>query len=169
MQQTLDGQVLVPDDTVSASKVRRDAILLYKDIYPSELMQYAKQTPSFSSTFQEIADLFQVSRNTIRIWCRTQPEFGDTVKQIQDGRNDYMAQKLFHAAAGYPYEERKIVRDQDGMLLKEEITEKYLPENIQAIRLWLINRNGTEWKAKPEDAVQANVTINLVNNLEEFR
>ncbi|HJJ35689.1 MAG TPA: hypothetical protein O0X27_00785 [Methanocorpusculum sp.] len=147
-----------------------DAVVpVYSPSFPDDLMRHADRNPLFSGTMQEIADIFKVSRSTVCAWCTDHPAFGDAVIQVQEGRNDRMAQKLYRAASGYAYKEHKIVQDTDGTVLKEEISEKYLPENVNAIRLWLINRNGREWKAKPEETVAASVTINLVNNLEEFR
>ena len=146
-----------------------DPALMYQPAYPAELMDKAEKDPNFSGTMQEIADFFQVSRATVCSWCCVHPAFGDAVTQVQDSRNDRIAHLLYRAASGYTYQERKIIRDKDGFKLKEEIYEKYMPENINAIRLWLINRNSRDWKAKPEETVAASVTINLVNNIEEFR
>ncbi|HJJ36767.1 MAG TPA: hypothetical protein O0X27_06300 [Methanocorpusculum sp.] len=158
----------VSDTSISTSSEDLPAPL-YRTTFPDELMRHADRDPEFSATMQEIADLFQVSRLTVCSWCSQHPDFAAVVTQVQEGRNDRMAQKLYRVASGYAYRERKTVHDMDGKMVKEEITEKYLPENVNAIRLWPINRNAKEWKARPEETVAASVTINLVNNLEEFR
>lgn len=119
---------------------------------------YAKKAYNFCCehgfTETELAEIFDVSLQTITSWEQKHPEF---LASIRDGRDDYdsneVEKSLRRRALGYDYKE--ITRELRGAIdvetgegklsLTKEVT-KQVVADVQAIIFWLKNRKAHRWR-----------------------
>ena len=108
--------------------------------------EYAEQTHQLcllSATDQDIADFFNVSRDTIKNWSKQHPEFDTarrTGKLIADAE---VVHRLYQRAIGCQVKKQKVLSNGDIVEYIEE-----LPPEIRAIEYWLTCRQRDKWSSK---------------------
>lgn len=107
-------------------------------------------------TDAEMADAVGVSRNTIIVWRRNNPEFAYTVREAKARADGKVVEALFQIATGFS--RKRSVLTKDGNIAE---IEDYYPPNVKAIQVWLYNRT-KEWK----DRSKASITPESTNVLE---
>lgn len=112
-------------------------------------------------TDQQLADFFEVAKQTIYNWQVDHPEFLDSIKLGKDSPDDRTERSLYHRANGYEwYEEQTVklkdIEYDDGRKVKEtervEIVNvlKRLPPDPTSMIFWLKNRRKEEWRDKQD-------------------
>lgn len=105
-------------------------------------------------TESQLAEVFDVSEQTINVWKHKHPKF---VESIRSGRDDYdsvlVEKSLRRRALGYEYKE--ITREMRGAIdvntgegklsITKEVTKEVIG-SVEAERLWLINRQPERWR-----------------------
>lgn len=100
----------------------------------------------------EIAAGLSISTRTLHDWGKKHPEFLSSVKAGKDIANARVVKALYLRAIGYKVPEKKVIQNSDGSIRKE-VTEKDIQPDIQAIKLWLTNRDPKNWKDKVDHEV----------------
>lgn len=96
------------------------------------------------ATDNEIAELFDVSRQAIVRWRIENPEFAKAFKAGKEVSDDRVERTLFQCAVGYEYEEEKAFL-YEGQIIKEKI-KKFAHPQTQAQVFWLKNRRPDVWR-----------------------
>jgi len=105
----------------------------YRDIDLKQVKKLAKK--GFIDT--ELADFFNVTRDTIQKWKQNYPEFLHTIKQGKAEADAKVEKALFKRACGFT--------GPDG---------KYYPPDTGANFIWLKNRKPEKWRDKQTVAIE---------------
>jgi hypothetical protein len=100
----------------------------------------------------DISEIFDISRQQMGIWKAQYPSFK---KAVEDGYTDADAavlNALFQTATGYEHDEEKVMM-WDGEIITHTTQKKYKPD-VQAIKLWLTNRQRKNWSDRRETEVR---------------
>lgn len=119
----------------------------------------AKKLAKLALTVPEMADIFDVSRNTFTRWMNENPEFRDAVKVGKEDADARVEQSLYHRAMGYSHDAVKIMVV-DKEVVREEFTEHYPPDTTAMI-FWLKNRKPKEWRDKQEMDLSVEATVDV--------
>ena len=108
----------------------------------------ARQLTGEGKTLADLAQLFEVNRDTIVEWKKNHVEFSVAVLAGREDATDKVERALYERATGYvaPVEKILVV---DGAIERVATTEHYPPET-NAAKLWLLNMRGQGWKEKQE-------------------
>ena len=119
------------------------------------------------ATDEQLADLFEVSKQTINTWKQKHPAFLDSIKRAKRTADSEVAQSLFKRATGFTHPAVKIF-SHDGGAFEHEYQE-YIPPDTGAAAFWLKNRQPELWRDKPEVSVVVNneVQVDLTKPFEE--
>lgn len=96
----------------------------------------------------DISELFDISRQQMGIWKAQYPEFKKAVEMGYTDADAEVLKALFQTATGYSHPETKVMM-WDGEILTEEVEKHYKPD-VQAIKLWLTNRQRKNWSDRKE-------------------
>lgn len=103
-------------------------------------------------TEDQMSELFDISRRQMGIWKAQYPEFK---KALEAGYTDADAEvlgALFKVATGYEHPETKVMM-WDGEILTHDVDKHYKPD-VQAIKLWMTNRQRENWSDRRETEVK---------------
>lgn len=130
----------------------------FKNIDLSEVSHYTEN----GYTDKELADVFDVTKQTINNWKKKFPEFFDSLKEGKLIADAKVVASLFQRACGYSHPDIHISNFQ-GKIAKTNIIKHYPPDTTAAI-FWLKNRQPEEWREKKEaDAVPGGISIFIQN------
>ena len=115
------------------------------------------------ATNEDLADVFEVSRNTIGNWLARYPEFKKAAQDGRDVADADVAQALLQKATGFSHEDVKILL-KDGEAEQIEYN-RYFPPDTQAAIFWLRNRRRKQWRERIE--LEHSVTAEKLRELEE--
>jgi len=106
--------------------------------FKEEYCEMARKFCLLGATDKELADLFEVSEDTITEWKKVYPEFSLSIKKGKDIADSNVADRLYQRAMGYehPEVELKVVSVGDGMgseVVEIPITKIYPPDPTSAI------------------------------------
>ena len=99
-----------------------------------------------------LAKLFNVTKETVRVWKRDNPELSAA---IQEGRDEWNTNKIEKALAsraqGYRYTETvtELQTDEETgeqRMVEVKKTRKFIPPDTRAIHMWLLNRKASRWQ-----------------------
>lgn len=155
----------------------------YKKEYDKQVFKLAL----LGATDMEIADFFDVNKQTIYNWREKEKGFFDSIKKGKIKADAKVAESLYKRALGYRYneihfekvdskvnleltEEKMITSD---TYKKKVITKEVVPD-VAAINIWLKNRRGRvnpdegqKWADKHEyehsGSVESNINISVVS------
>jgi hypothetical protein len=116
------------------------------------------------ATNEDLADVFEVSRNTIGNWLARYPEFKKAMQDGRDVADADVAQALLHKATGFTHKDVKVLL-KDGEALQVEYN-RYFPPDTQAAIFWLRNRRRKQWRERIEHE-HSSVTEEKLRELEE--
>lgn len=101
------------------------------------------------ATDSETADFFGVSESTINRWKDQYPAFWESMRAGKVRADAEVAHSLYRRATGENIIIEKAVKKDDGtyeiMSLKQ-----FVPGEVQAQRLWLLNRSKANWRDKQD-------------------
>lgn len=110
------------------------------------------------ATEEQIADLFEVTLNTVRAWKSKHPEFMAALKEGRDAADSRVAKSLYRRAIGYKRKSEKVFCQRDGTVVRAPIVEHVNPD-VTACIFWLKNRQPKKWRMRDEDASTGDVSI----------
>ena len=111
-------------------------------------------------TDKEIADHLGVSRKTVLRWKKTYPEFAQALIETKAILDAKVEMSLFRRAVGYPVTKIEVTTE-DGFETKRVVKTEDLAPDVQACRLWLMNRDPEHWRDKQEVEHSGDIVINL--------
>lgn len=100
-------------------------------------------------SYQDIADKFAISLMTLNNWRSKYPQIQEAIDEGRELTDYKVENALLKSALGYKTKEVKtttIMRFGKVVETQKEVLEKEQPPNVQAITLWLTNRNRDKWK-----------------------
>jgi len=115
------------------------------------------------ATDQELAEHFDVTRQTIQQWKKDHAEFSYTIKKGKKYADGKVARSMFDRACGYSHPEDKVFVHEGVPIVVPTI--KHYPPDTAAAFIWLKNRQPDKWRDKQEYEHSGNlgpITINLV-------
>lgn len=119
-------------------------------------------------TYQDIADRFGINHNMLSRWREKFPQIDEAIKEGRELTDYKVENALLKCALGYKTKEVKtttIMKFGKVVETQKEVLEKEQPPNVQAITLWLTNRNKDKWKTPNSknllDEVEEDSTIQV--------
>lgn len=109
-----------------------------------EFVEQAKKLCRLGATNQEMADFFEVGRDTIQHWLRDNEEFKQACKDGKALADAKVAEALYRRALGYKAKAVKHFVDK-GEILEAHYIEHYPPDTTACI-FWLKNRRPDAWR-----------------------
>jgi len=96
------------------------------------------------ATDRELAVMFGLDPISIQRWRETYTEFDDALSDGRTMADARVTRALFERAVGYSHPEEKIFQ-WDGEIITHDTIKHYAPD-VNAIKLWLTNRQKDAWK-----------------------
>lgn len=122
--------------------------------FKEEYCEQVEKLCLLSATDQDIADFFNVSKQTIYNWKEKHQEFLDSLKKGKDLADQRVVKRLYQRAIGYEHAEDKIFQN-NGVPVIVPTIRRYPPETVACI-FWLKNRRPNEWRDRQD--IDLNVT-----------
>lgn len=113
-------------------------------------------------TNAELAELLDVTEQTLLNWRKRYPKFFDALKEGKDYWDDQVEVALRHRAMGYSHPEEKIFCLKDGTVITWETTKHYPPDPVAGI-FWLCNRRPDKWKRNLEPKAEGDRDVDWNN------
>ena len=129
-----------------------------KEEYNEEYVELAYKFCLLGATDKQLAEMFDVSEQTVNIWKNKHEEFNLALKRGKTQADANVAQRLYSRALGYVAPETKIVSYEGAITDKMDIEKHYPPDPTAAI-FWLKNRQPEKWRDKVE--IDNNVSGNI--------
>jgi hypothetical protein len=133
---------------------------------PSYTPDYCPMAYKFcllGATNKDLADVFEVSHNTIGNWLARYPEFRKAAQDGRDVADADVAHALLQKAKGFTHQDVKILQI-EGEVEQIEYN-RYFPPDTQAAIFWLRNRRRKQWRELIEH--EHTVTDEKLRELEE--
>lgn len=103
------------------------------------------------ATDKDLAELFDVSEQTINAWKVAHPSFLESIKKGKVDADQEISLSLFKRAKGYSHPDTHISNFQ-GEITKTAIRKHYPPDTVAAI-FWLKNRQPKKWRDKVDHEI----------------
>lgn len=125
----------------------------WNDGIPDQIRRLVGRSTS-GLTDKEVAEHLGVAVRTVHRWKKTHPEFQKALIETKATLDSRVELSLYRRAIGYTYTEVEVTLEPglDGTpeeVRRIERTKEALPD-LNAIRLWLINRDAANWRDKQE-------------------
>lgn len=117
--------------------------------YRPEFADQAFKLCLLRATDEEIADFFEVAVATIYNWKNRHPAFLEAIRSGKTKADAEVAHSLYRRATGEHIEVEKLVKKEDGTYEAMRIRQ-FVPGDVQAQRLWLLNRRKNDWRDKQD-------------------
>lgn len=111
--------------------------------YCSEYAKQAYKLCLMGARDQDLADFFEVHRDTIFHWVSLYPEFAEARKRGKLKADAEVAYQLFKRATGVTVHKEKVLGSGEIVQYREE-----LPPDVRAIEFWLRCRSRDNWNTK---------------------
>lgn len=133
-------------------------------LYRPEFNEQARKLCLLGYIDTELANFFGVCEATISNWKLQYPAFLEAIKAGKDSADADVADSLYRRATGENIIVERVVKDESGH--HDVITLKqFVPGEVAAQRLWLLNRRKGNWRDKVETEHSGNVTVSTVNRV----
>jgi len=116
--------------------------------YKPEYAELAYKFCLLGADDSRLAQMFDVSEQTINAWKKQYPEFLESLKNGKEIADAEIANSLFHRAKGYSHPEVDI-KVIDSQIVQTELTKHYPPDTGAAMA-WLKNRQPKQWRDRQE-------------------
>lgn len=116
-------------------------------LYRAEYADQVKKLCLLGLTDKEIAEFFEVCEATINNWKKQYPAFLESIHAGKTVADAEVAASMYRRATGETIVAERVVKLQDGTYDRMTISE-YIPADVTAGRLWLMNRRGQNWRDK---------------------
>jgi len=136
------------------------------DYYPDQHPALAAQAAREGLINKEIADRLGISASTFYHWRKEHPEFCEALNEGKEVVDAKVEKALLTRALGYEYDEVEETQDIKKSKSGEEVAHKrrivrkkaVIPD-VQAQRLWLLNRRPEQWRDKQDINVNGAITL----------
>lgn len=122
--------------------------------FKPEYVEQAEKLARFGMTDQQMAEVFDVSEQTLNAWKKAHPEFLEALKKGKYLSDTDVVQSLYRRAIGYSHPEDDIrtvsLPDGGGSEIIITPTIKHYPPDTTACIFWLKNRQPEKWREKRE-------------------
>ena len=132
--------------------------------YTPDYCTFAYKFCLLGATNEDLAGVFEVSRNTIGNWLARYPEFRKAAQDGRDVADADVAHALLQKAKGFTHTDVKILQIEGGAEPVEY--NRYFPPDTQAAIFWLRNRRRQQWRERIEHE-HTSVTDDKLRELEE--
>jgi len=126
-----------------------------------DLVEYASQQISN----KEIAKLLGISESSFYKLMNESKEFKESYQKGLNNRKFVLEKALFKRAEGFIAEEKQVVRDAEGNILKETINEKYYVPDTSALIFSLKNIYSDKYKDRVETVMDIDINVNQIQSL----
>jgi hypothetical protein len=116
--------------------------------YRPEYVKVAGAMARLGGTDFEIAEELGVKTSTVWRWRSKYPEFCSAIDSGRDTFDNRIERSLAQRAAGYSYHSEKVFQ-YEGQIIRADVVE-HCPPEVNACRLWLMNRRPDKWRDKQE-------------------
>lgn len=134
--------------------------------YEARFPKMAAKACELGATHQDLADLFDVSIDTVTTWIKEHPKFSASIKEAKLRADEQVEKSLFKRALGYSHEDVDIrtvaIGNGQSEIVKTPLTKHYPPSEVACI-FWLKNRKPKEWRDKQDVALQNADGSNLLS------
>lgn len=129
--------------------------------YRPEFNEQARKLCLLGYIDAELASFFGVCEKTINNWKDEYPAFLQSIAAGKDVADAEVADSLYRRAIGEQIVVERAVKGEDG---KHDIVtlKQFVPGEVPAQRLWLLNRRKGNWRDKVETEHSGNVTVTKV-------
>lgn len=100
--------------------------------FNKEIKRQALLLAAKGFTYEDMAQVFGVKRQTIHNWQKAHPKFFDTLKEIKAQSDTCIEKSLYQKAQGY------------------ELNGKHYPADTVSMIFWLKNRQPKKWRDRQE-------------------
>lgn len=115
--------------------------------YRPEFNEQARKLCLLGFTDEELAEFFGVCKQTLYNWQAQFPAFLDSIMDGKVVADAQVADSLYRRATGEEIVVEKVFKKADGEY--DRLTVKqFVPGEVQAQRLWLLNRRKGDWRDK---------------------
>ena len=121
--------------------------------FPKGQMSAIKKLVLMGATDDDIAEAFEVTKQTVNNWKKKHPQFFDSLKDWKLEADAKVEQSLYQRAIGYSHDEDKVFNNNGEALIVP--TEKHYPPDPTSAIFWLKNRKPTQWRDKQPDEVKS--------------
>ena len=128
--------------------------------YDVKFCETAHALAQQGATDREVAEALDIHEATLYRWKHSHPEFSEALKLGKEAADNRVEQSLYRRAVGYTFDSIKIMQ-YEGDVIVEPFAE-HVPPDIGAIKFWLQNRRGDNWKEKIDATHTGNVTLEVV-------
>lgn len=134
--------------------------------YRPEYVRMAARACQLGAIDKDLAEMFDVSEQTINAWKKAHPEFLEALKINKAFADERVERALYERAIGYSHAEDKIFNNNGEEMVVE--TTKHYPPDTGACVVWLANRQPDRWKKDPGevrsgDAPPLTINYNVVD------
>lgn len=117
--------------------------------YQPQFADQARKLCLLGFTDAELARFFDISESTLNRWKHDHPGFWESINSGKERADAEVADSLYRRATGEEVIFEKAIKLADGtyeaMRLKQ-----FVPGDVTAQRLWLLNRRRGNWRDKQE-------------------
>ena len=121
--------------------------------YRAEYAKQARKLCQLGATDFELAEFFGVNTTTVWRWRSEHPAFCNATAVGKAECDERVVRSMYQRAVGYSYHSEKLFCF-EGDVTRADVVE-HVPPDVNAGRLWLMNRRGDDWKDKQETTVKA--------------
>lgn len=133
-------------------------------LYRVEYNEQARKLCLLGYIDVELAAFFSVSEATLYNWKHKFPAFVEAIKAGKEAADAEVADSLYRRATGENIIIEKAIKKSDGSYEVLSL-KQFVPGEVQAQRLWLLNRRKGNWRDKVDTEHSGNVTINRVERV----
>lgn len=126
-----------------------------------DLTEYAAQDISN----KDIAEMLGIGESTFYRLMSENQQFREAYQKGLDNRKYALEKALFKRAEGFIAEEKQIVRDAEGNIIKEIVNEKHYVPDTTALIFSLKNIYGDKYKDKVENETDVIINLNQIQQL----
>ena len=124
-----------------------------------EYVDQAKIACRLGATDKDLAELFDVTEQTINNWKDDYPEFFESLKSGKEISDSQVEHSLYQRAMGYEtYEDKTIFND--GKPQTVRLSKQHPPDTTACI-FWLKNRRPAQWRDKQEIEMDNKIHIHI--------
>lgn len=131
--------------------------------YQDDFADQAFKLCLLGATDSELADFFSVTETTINNWKKQYPAFFESMKAGKVRADAEVAHSLYRRATGEHVIVEKLVK-KDNDYEKVEL-KMFVPGEVQAQRLWLLNRSKANWRDKQEVEHSGHIGVSKVERV----